>query len=275
MLLLALQLGAATHRVDEPLRRPPNAHLVFADTFANARLSPNWRPETERNKAGWYNNERQYYVANRAENLRIQGGRLIIEARADGAQVARQPDYGRQLYTSARLTSRSAWTYGFYEVRAKLPCGRGLWPAIWMLPQAAAPWPAGGEIDLMEQVGWRPHVIHATLHSALYNHARGTQRGAERRLATDCTRFHRYQLDWRPDSIRIGLDGRAFLRVDRGRGGAGAWPFDKPFRLLLNLAVGGDWGGQKGIDPAAFPARLEIDHVRIWQPPVAPPPRPR
>ena len=146
-----------------------------------------------------------------------------------------------------------------------LPCGRGSWPAIWLLP-ARGTWPEEGEIDLMEMVGWQPNVIHATLHTALFNHRLGTQRGAERTMPDACSAFHRYQLDWRADRIRIGVDGRAYLEVRNDQpGGAGAWPFVRPFQLILNLAVGGDWGGQHGIDDAAFPQRMVVDYVRFWR----------
>jgi beta-glucanase (GH16 family) len=264
-------LGATNYRVDEPMRRPANARLVWRDEFAAPTLdTAAWRYETQRNQAGWANNERQYYSANRPENVRIENGVLTIEARADGASVATLPDYGKQDYTSGRLSTsgKKVWTYGFFEIRAKLPCGRGLWPAIWMMPEADVPWPTGGEIDIMEQVGWRPHVIHGTLHTELFTHTKGTQRGAERPLATDCSAFHRYQLDWRPNAITVGIDGRAFMRVRNDQpGGRGAWPFDAPFHMILNLAVGGDWGGAKGIDPAALPGKLQIDYVRVWQAP--------
>jgi licheninase len=127
-------------------------------------------------------------------------------------------------------------------------------------------WPDEGEIDVMEMVGWQPNVIHATLHSALFNHVRGTQRGAEKEVPSSCTEFHRYQLDWRPDAITIGIDGRGYMRVANDQpGGRGAWPFDRPYQMILNLAIGGDWGGAKGIDDAALPQRMTIDYVRYWR----------
>ena len=119
----------------------------------------------------------------------------------------------------------------------------------------------------MEMVGWDANVIHATLHTGAYNHRLGTQRGAQRRVATSCTAYHRYQLDWRADAITIGVDGRAFMRVANDRpGGAAAWPFTRPYQLILNLAVGGDWGGQKGIDDSRFPQAMRVDYVRYWRP---------
>ena len=104
--------------------------------------------------------------------------------------------------TAKQLIGRKPMGYGFYEVRAQLPCGRGIWPAAWLLPDKGT-WPDMGEIDIVEMVGWNPNVVHATLHSGAFNHAKGTQRGAQKTVPTACTAFHTYQLDWRPDAITI------------------------------------------------------------------------
>ena len=171
-------LGATNYRIDEAFTRPADARLVWSDEFT--RIDPRkWRFDTERNKQGWANNEKQYYSGGRRENARIENGRLVIEARRE--ELRRAPDWGGQGYTSAKLTTegRAGWTYGFFEIRAKIPCGRGTWPAIWMMPDEKAPWPEAGEIDIMEHVGFDPHQVHATLHSALYVHTKGTQRGSQ------------------------------------------------------------------------------------------------
>lgn len=260
-------LGGTAYTVDLPMPRPAAMRLVWADEFDGTRLDPaKWRYDTSRNRTGWYNEERQYYAADRPENLRVADGRLIVTARKE--RVAGARDYGGQDYSSARIDTagKAHWTYGYYEIRARLPCARGTWPAIWMMPDTAAPWPDGGEIDIMEAVGWQPRVVHATLHSKLFVHTRGTQRGAQTKLPTACSAFHRYQLDWRPDSITIGVDDRAYMRVKNDQpGGRGAWPFDGPFHLILNLAIGGSWGGAQGIDDAALPQTMEVDYVRVWQ----------
>ena len=268
LLLLFAQvvsLGAANVVVDAPMAAPQSAPS-FTDDFAGKRIDPAaWRFDTEMNATGWANHERQYYAKDRARNARIEGGALVVEARRETLSKARFADWGGQQYTSARLVSRRAFGYGFYEIRAKLPCGRGAWPAIWLLP-ATGKWPDAGEIDIMEMVGFDPNVIHATLHSGKFNHRLGTQRGAQRRVPTSCTAYHRYQLDWRADAITIGVDDRAYMRVANDRpGDTGAWPFTRPYQLILNLAVGGDWGGQQGIDDAAFPQRMSVDYVRYWQ----------
>jgi beta-glucanase (GH16 family) len=251
---------------DGPVRRPANARLVWQDEFnGNGIDAAKWSFDTARNKTGWYNGELQYYSAGRPENLRLANGLLTIAARHETLNSA--PDWGGQRYTSARIISKGAgWTYGFYEIRAKLPCARGTWPAIWMLPTDLKKWPDDGEIDIMEQVGAEPNLIYASLHTGLFNHVLKTQRSAQRLVPTSCSAFHRYQLDWRPDSITIGVDDRGILRVRNDQpGGKGAWPFNVPFHMILNLAIGGDWAGAKGIDDAALPQRMVIDYVRVWQ----------
>ena len=267
LLILAAQaatLGATNYSVYAAMPTP-TGEPVFVDEFEGQAIdATKWRYDTSRNAAGWYNHERQYYAADRPENARIEKGALVIEARRETLSKARFPDWGGQAYTSAKLVSRTPLGYGFYEIRAKLPCGRGGWPALWLVPSDGQ-WPDEGEIDIMEMVGWDPNVIHATLHSGAYNHVKGTQRGAQTHVATACTAFHRYQLDWRTDAITIGVDGRAIMRVANDGTGKPAWPFTRPYDLILNLAVGGDWGGQKGVDDAAFPQRMTVDYVRYWR----------
>jgi beta-glucanase (GH16 family) len=258
-----VSLAATNYSVDVPMA-PPSAAPAWADEFDGGAIDAHiWRFDTARNRQGWYNNEKQYYAAGRAANARIEDGALVIEARRE--RLSRMRDYGGQDYSSAKLVSRRAYGYGFYEVRAKLPCARGTWPAIWLLPSTGT-WPDQGEIDLMEMVGWQPNIVHATLHTGLFNHGKGTQRGAEIAVPTACGAFHRYQLDWRPDAIIIGVDGRGYMRVANDQpGGLGAWPFVRPYHLILNLAIGGDWGGAKGVDDAALPQRMTVDYVRYWR----------
>ena len=266
LLLTASTFTVTNSTYDGPLRRPANARLVWHDEFNGTALDRSkWQFDTARNKQGWFNGERQYYSAGR--NLSVANGLLTIEARHEKLDPNRFTDWGGQEYTSAKIFSVGAgWTYGFYEVRAKLPCARGTWPAIWMLPVTMTKWPDEGEIDIMEQVGAEPNLIYASLHTKLFNHILKTQRSAQKLVPTSCTSFHVYQLDWRPDSITIGVDGRGILRVrDNRPGGSGAWPFFTPFKLILNLAIGGDWAAAKGIDNAAMPQRMQVDYVRIWR----------
>lgn len=249
----------------EPHRNPAGTTLVFADEFDGSGLPDpaKWDFATEGNATGWGNQEKQHYTARRPENARVENGRLIIEARAETL-----PDSAGKAYTSARLVTRgrAAWTYGFYEIRAKVPCGRGTWPAIWMLPEdPAVKWPKGGEIDIMEHVGFDPGKVHHSIHTGAFNFANGTQKTGGYPVPTACNAFHRYQLLWTPDFIVMGVDDEARFMFRKVMGGRDRWPFDKPMHLLLNIAVGGTWGGQQGIDPAAFPVRMEIDHVRVYQ----------
>jgi len=267
LLLIAAQstFTVTNAAYDGAMARPANARLLWHDEFTGSRLDlAKWRYDTARNKQGWFNGELQYYAADRSENIRVEDGRLVIAARRE--TLKSEPDWGGQDYTSGRLVSKQAWTYGFYEIRAKLPCARGTWPAIWMLPEQMGKWPEGGEIDIMEQVGAEPNLIYATLHTALFNHVKKTQRSAQRLVPTSCSAFHVYQLDWHPKSITLGVDGRGILRVlDDQPGGKGAWPFDTPFHMILNLAMGGNWAAAKGMDDDALPQRLEVDYVRVWQ----------
>jgi beta-glucanase (GH16 family) len=266
----ATSLSANNYAIDEAMP----AHLrrlAWSDEFNGKALDRSkWSFDTSRNKQGWYNGELQFYAANRSENLRIENGVLVIEARKDPQALRSYADWGGQQYSSAKITTKGKTRvrYGFVEVRAKLPCSAGTWPAIWMMPEGNFPWPDGGEIDIMEHVGSQPHVTHATLHTKLFNHAIHTGRGAEYPVPTSCEAFHRYQLEWTPQAITMGVDDHAYMRVRNDQpGGRGAWPFDTPFYLILNLAIGGSWAAPKGVDDAALPQRFEVDYVRVWQGP--------
>jgi beta-glucanase (GH16 family) len=265
-------LSANNYAVDMPMP----AHLetvLWSDEFNGSRLDASkWQYDTSRNKEGWYNKELQYYAANRLENLRVGGGNLTIELRKDPQEIRKFPDWGKQKYSSAKIVTqgKAAFKYGFFEARAKLPCTRGSWPAFWMMPTANVEWPQGGEIDILEHIGAQPGVVHANLHTGKYNHTKQNGRGAQKPLPTSCSDFHRYQLSWTEDEILIGVDDRAYMRVRNSEpGDRGAWPFDKPFYLILNLAMGGDWAGSKGIDDASLPQKFEVDYVRVWEMPAA------
>ena len=242
---------------------PAGYLLVWADEFDKDGLPDpsRWDYDTDRNAAGWYNNERQYYARDRAENAVVAGGRLRITARLEDLRSA--SDWGGQHYTSARLVTRGKadWTYGFFEVRAKLPCGRGTWPAIWTLSRGGV-WPDGGEIDLMEQVGSNPSRVFGTVHT-LQSGGSGT--GAAISVPDACTAFHDYQLNWTASALEIGMDGVVYYRYVNPRTGLSTWPFDSPQYLLLNLAVGGNLGGS--VDDSIFPVTMEVEHVRVYQPP--------
>ena len=265
----AVSAEPRTTPVDEPGGLPPGYQLVWSDEFSSDGLpdSRKWVYDVASNRKGWANAELQYYAAARTENSRIEKGNLILEARREETRAF--DDSGGQRYTSARLITRGtqSWTYGFFEIRAKLPCERGSWPAIWMLNATpGAAWPDKGEIDIMEHVGFDPGVVHGSVHTKAYNHVIDTHRTATVTIPDACKAFHRYQLTWTADSILIGYDDRNYFRFDKeSQGGHDVWPFDAPQFLLLNIAVGGTWGGQQGVDDNAFPMRMVIDYVRVHQ----------
>lgn len=210
---------------------------------------------------GWGNNELQYYTEKRPANARVEGGKLIIEAHQEAYQ-------GRQ-YTSTRLVSKKKgdWKYGYIEIRAKLPAGRGTWPAIWMLPteRVYGGWPHSGEIDIMEHVGYEPDSVYGTVHTEAYNGMKGTQKSGSIWLPDAEQAFHTYAIDWQEGHIRFLADGQEYFRFNK-EDGYEAWPFDQHFHLILNVAVGGNWGGKHGVDGSIWPQRMEIDYVRVYQP---------
>lgn len=243
---------------------PAGYKLVWADEFDIDGL-PNpakWSYDTEANKTGWYNNEKQYYAKARLENSKVEAGKLIITARKE--KLSSETDYGGQSYTSARLISlgKADWTYGFMEVRAKLPCGVGTWPAIWMLGSNDDPYPLNGEIDIMEQVGMLPTKIYGTIHNQSTAGTNGN--GGETTINDACAVFHNYQLTWTPEKLVIAVDGVPYHTYLNDGKGKNSWPYDNPQYFLLNLAIGGDMAGPK-IDDSIFPARFEIEYVRVYQ----------
>jgi len=222
------------------------------------------------------NRESQYYTRARLENARVEHGVLVIESRKErypnpayraGSGDWREREFAD--YTSASITTegKAAWRYGRLEVRAKLPIGRGLWPAIWMLGtnRAEVGWPRCGEIDIMENVGFDPDVLHANIHTQAYNHVRRTGKGSSTVVEKPYADFHVYALEWFEDRLDFFVDGRKYFTFANERTGSDAWPYDQPFYLIVNSAVGGDWGARKGIDDAVFPQRFEIDYVRVYQ----------
>ena len=185
----------------------------------------------------------------------------MIEARKDA--------YHGSAYTSASVNTRGRFEplYGRIEVRAKLPTGRGTWPAIWMLGTNIdqAGWPACGEIDIMENVGYDPQAIVASVHTAAYSHVQETQKTSMTKLEAPWAAFHVYAAEWSPDRIDFFVDGQKYFTFRNEGTGPRAWPFDRPQFVILNLAIGGTWGGQKGIDDSLFPHRLYVDYVRVYQ----------
>ncbi len=235
---------------------------VWADEFDKEGLPETSKWTYDTGGHGWGNRELQYYTANRAENALVKGGFLLI--------TARKEDREGKAYTSARMVSKAGWKYGYIEIRARLPKGRGTWPALWMLPvshweKGGPRWPLCGEIDIMEHVGYDEGVVHGTVHTQAYNHMAGTQKGKQATVADATSEFHVYGLDWRADHIEILVDGKPYFSFANEGKGKEVWPFDEPFRLLMNIAVGGNWGGGKSVDEAVFPQEMAIDYVRVYE----------
>lgn len=251
-----------------------NWKLVWSDEFEGDGL-PGAKKWT--NEVGFIRNrESQYYTAVRKENARLENGKLIIEARKEKFPNARfeagnnrhGPEFAE--VTSASLTTQNiaAWKHARIEVRAKLPQGRGVWPAIWMLGTNVREvgWPACGEIDIMEYVGFEPDTIHANIHTRKYNHVKKTGKGDKITVEKPFADFHVYAIEWNAEKIDFFVDGKKYFTYAKEEGaGDDAWPFNHPHYLILNLAIGGAWGGQNGIDDSIFPARYEIDYVRVYQ----------
>lgn len=239
---------------------PGDWELVWSDEFDQPGLvdPAKWNYDTGSN-GGWGNNELQYYTARDTQNARVENGHLIIEARKEKIDSFN--------YSSARLLTegKASWQYGKVEVRARLPRGVGSWPAIWMMADGIKVWPDDGEIDIMEHVGHNHGYIHGSIHCKKYYHSIGTQK-TDTIYVPDCSEvFHNYSMEWNQDSLRVAIDGRSFFTFHNEKKGYEYWPFDNKMFLILNVAVGGHWGGQKGIDDSIFPARMEIDYVRVYQ----------
>ena len=233
--------------------------LVWSDEF-DKDIIDKTKWEHEVNGDGGGNNELQFYTDS-DKNSFVQNGKLIIRAIDE--------KYNNKDYTSARLRSKfkGDWLYGKIEVSAKLPTGLGTWPAIWMLPTdwVYGGWPKSGEIDIMEHVGYDANVVHGSIHTDAYNHTIGTQKSSKLTIPTATSEFHIYAIEWFENRIDFYIDNVKYFTFLNENKGWSTWPFDKRFHLILNLAVGGNWGGAQGVNPDHFPAQMEIDYVRVYQ----------
>ena len=244
--------------------------LVWNDEFDGDAIDDQkwnkllWRP-------GWVNNELQAYT-DRDTNVFVQDDNLVIRALIEPGFFG--TDYTGTSYTadytSGRLNTagKGEWTYGRFDTRAKLPKGIGSWPAIWMLGSniSAVGWPHCGEIDIMEHVGFDEGNIHASIHTTDYNHVNGTQKSGQVIIPTATDSFHVYSLEWDSTYIRYLVDDEPYFFIyNDSNGDEDKWPFNKPQYIILNLAVGGDWGGAEGIDPSVFPMEMKVDYVRVFE----------
>jgi len=201
------------------------------------------------------NREPQYYTKERPENAVVTDGNLVI--------TARREDYNEAKYTSASIVTKGkfSFTYGRVEVRAKLPEGTNVWPAIWTLG-ISGKWPHCGEIDIMEYWGTNPNSVSANVHTGDYNHSKGTGRGGKITYQEPWKDFHIYALEWYPDKLDFYFDDTMYYSCIKKGEGIGEWPFDSPQYLLINLAL---TAGKTGIDDSIFPAKYKIDYVRIYK----------
>ncbi|MFN8240775.1 MAG: family 16 glycosylhydrolase [Bacteroidales bacterium] len=239
--------------------------LVWHDEFDVDGLPDNTKWNYDVGGHGWGNNEKQYYLEASPENSFIKNGILHV--------TALKKKQENNEYTSARMTTFERFTvkYGKIDVRAKLPAGKGTWPAIWMLPVSirdkSENWPLCGEIDIMEHVGKNPGVIHVSLHSQLYNHIKGTQVTHFEPVNDVTGSFHNYAIEWDEKKISFFVDGKLFYEAIKGAEGRittnEGWPFDKDYYLILNLAIGGNWGGE--VDDSLFPLSMDVDYVRVFK----------
>lgn len=255
--ILASLLAASHDHEPVPVSK---RKLVWSDEFNGNGLPDSSKWSYDVGGDGWGNHELEYYTDRRPENARQENGLLIIEARKE--------DYKGSKYTSARLVTKGKgdWTYGRIDVRARIPKGLGTWPAIWMLGSTnPLKWPDDGEIDIMEHVGYDQGQVHASVHCKKYYHSIGTQKTAITTVADCSEKFHVYSLDWDKETIRMLVDNKPYFTFKNEHTTRDAWPFDGPFHLLLNVAVGGDWGGQKGVDETIWPRKMEVDWVRVYQ----------
>lgn len=257
--IFCITSGRALSQV--PDKSSANWKLVWSDEFSYNGLPDPAKWGYDAGGSGWGNNELQYYTKADSNNAVVHNGSLIITAKRSSKE--------NKNYTSARLVTKTKgdWTYGKIEVSAKLPPGRGLWPAIWMLPTdwAYGGWPKSGEIDIMEHVGFNKGSVFSSIHTESFNSLSGTQKTKAIKINDPYNSFHVYAIEWDQQKVNFLLDDSlAFSYVNSGNGHK-EWPFDKRFHLLLNIAVGGNWGGQQGVDDTIFPATMLIDYVRVYQ----------
>ncbi len=255
--------GARLPTADDGYRSPltyPGYSLVWSDEFdGNALNTASWNYETGNGNNGWGNNEHQYYTS-RVKNVFVSEGNLIIEARKDNIEGF--------LYSSARLTTKNKreFQFGRIDIRAKLPKGKGIWPALWMLGAniSQVGWPVCGEIDIMELIGSEPNKVHGTLHwKGVNGHL---YQGGSTVLASGdfSDEFHVFSIIWQEDTISWYLDDRLYYSMSEADFGNAVYPFNARQFFLFNVAVGGNWPGYPD-QTTVFPQRMFIDYIRVFQ----------
>jgi len=242
-------------------KRSDKKTLLWGDEFNYTGLPDSTKWGYDVGGHGWGNNEQQFYTRADTANAYVSDGTLHITARK---QAKENKDY-----TSARLVTKGKadFKYGKIEMRVRLPKGRGTWPAIWMLGKniSVVDWPMCGEIDIAEHVGFAPDSVFGTVHTQAYNHTLNTQKGKRAFIENPYGEFHVYAIDWSPEKISFWLDGKAYYQFLNEHKTKNEWPFDDPFYLIINIAVGGTLGGKHGVDETVFPAVMDVDYVRVFK----------
>ena len=257
---------------ESPYYAPEGYQLVWQDEFdGNYGYAPNENgvPRTELNpdywthevkSAGWVNHELQNYV-----NHKTPEGKLVTELRNGKLRITALKENGKVYSGRVYAKVKEGWKYGYIEASIKLPKGKGTWPAFWMMPVNFRSWPADGEIDIMEEVGYHPDYVSSSLHANAHVHSNGTQVTHEMKCAGAEGEFHTYAILWTAKNITTYVDGKVQLSYDNRGLGRDDWPYDDPFYVIFNLAWGGDWGGAQGVDESALPATMEVDYIRVFQ----------
>lgn len=239
---------------------PDGYRLVWHDEFEQDTVlsAEDWTHEVW--GKGFVNNELQEYV-----NHKTPGGKLVTEVK-DGRLLIHCVKENGKIY-SGRVYAKvqEGWQYGYFEASIKLPKGRGTWPAFWMMPVNFRSWPADGEIDIMEEVGYHPNYVSSSLHANAHVHSNGTQVTHEMLCEEAEDGFHTYAMLWTAQNITTYVDGRLQLSYDNRGLGRDDWPYDNPFYVIFNLAWGGNWGGSQGVDERVLPATMEVEYVRVFQ----------
>ena len=239
---------------------PEGYFMDWHDEFDNGTElnASDWRHEVQ--GSGWVNHELQNYV-----NHKSPEGALVTEIKDDALIIRCFKENGKIYSGRVYAHSSKGWTYGYMEARIKLPKGKGTWPAFWMMPVHFTGWPADGEIDIMEEVGYHPNYVSSSLHANAHVHSNGTQVTHEMYCAGAEDDYHIYGIEWTGQKITTYVDGKKQLEYGNRGLGRDDWPYDDPFYLILNLAWGGDWGGNQGVDESALPCEMLVDYVRVYQ----------
>ena len=239
---------------------PEGYQLVWNDEFdSGSELNQNdWTHEVK--PSGWVNNELQNYV-----NHKTPDGALVTEVKNGTLRITALKENGKIYSGRVYAKVKSGWTYGYIEASIKLPKGKGTWPAFWMMPVNFKSWPADGEIDIMEEVGYHPDYVSSSLHANAHVHSNNTQVTHEMKCAGAEGEFHTYAILWTSKNITTYVDGKVQLSYDNRGLGRDDWPYDDPFYIIFNLAWGGDWGGAQGVDESVLPVTMEVDYVRVFQ----------